>query len=91
VEKNNQNTALLVPCPKTNPCKNGANCISGSPKWICHCTSKEFVGPNCEFDLNTCREVPCKNGGVCINAVNSNFCKCKDGFEGKHCEKSKFF
>ena len=38
---------------------------------------------------NQCASSPCVNGN-CINQGESYQCRCKNGYEGKNCDKSKF-
>ena len=38
-------------------------------------------------DIDDCKENECQNGGLCVDALMSYSCSCKDGFEGRFCEK----
>ena len=37
-------------------------------------------------DIDECGSDPCENGGECIDDLNEYECRCKEGFEGTHCE-----
>ena len=41
-------------------------------------------------DIDECGSLPCQPNGKCIDGVNSYTCQCNSGYEGKHCENSKF-
>ena len=38
-------------------------------------------------EIDPCYSDPCKNGGKCLSKGQDYKCQCKDGFEGKFCEK----
>lgn len=42
------------------------------------------------LDIDECGSQPCQPNGKCIDGVNSYTCQCDKGYEGKHCDKSKW-
>ncbi|GLH05229.1 Fat-like cadherin-related tumor suppressor homolog [Gryllus bimaculatus] len=59
----------------TNPCLNKGSCVQPQ---TCSC-SPGFTGPQCETDINECREKPCDH--TCVNTNGSFQCYCHDGFD----------
>ena len=51
-----------------NPCHNG-DCISVGNSYRCNC-HEGFNGPDCQIDINECRNFPCANGR-CENTYGS--------------------
>ena len=54
---------------------------------ICSPFQTGFEGRNCSVNINDCENDPCKNKATCEDLVNDFKCKCKDGYEGKVCDK----
>ena len=52
---------LLTRSCDTNPCHNGATCISVSGTYHCACAAG-YTGFNCDVDLDECAADPCLNG-----------------------------
>ena len=47
----------------TNPCRNGAECVSLAESYRCKC-KPGFKGPSCDLNINECYELtnPCQHG-----------------------------
>ena len=41
-------------------------------------------------DKNECSSSPCQNGATCVDGVNHYNCTCSLGYNGVHCEVSKY-
>lgn len=41
----------------------------------------------CILDMDECRMIQCQNNATCQNLDGSYRCVCREGFEGKYCEK----
>ncbi|XP_076253721.1 eyes shut [Rhynchophorus ferrugineus] len=68
----------------SNPCQNGASCISVGDKWNCRCRNG-FLGEMCEISI--CDDNPCLYGGTCIPFSSSGYlCLCPYGKHGHFCE-----
>jgi len=70
------------PC-LSNPCKNGATCISGVFAYRCHC-APGYEGADCGSDVNECADNfgQCHIYAYCHNLPGSYYCKCQTGFSG---------
>lgn len=53
----------------SQPCRNGAECISVGESYHCTC-SAGFTGTSCMEDLDECKEKPCRRG-KCFNTHGS--------------------
>ena len=42
-------------------------------------------------DTDDCYPNPCFNKATCRDEVNNYTCACGAGFEGRHCDNSKFY
>ena len=42
-------------------------------------------------DIDDCKSKPCQNEGDCYDGINDYVCRCKQGYKGKNCQKSKHF
>ena len=71
----------------TNPCENGATCMTSSAGYTCTCPPG-FQGRNCQINIDDCEANPCRNGGTCFDFINSYKCICHNGYIGKHCEEN---
>ncbi|CAL4172489.1 unnamed protein product, partial [Meganyctiphanes norvegica] len=68
------------------PCLNGGMCIEKKrKKYKCQCHS-QFVGDQCQIDIDPCLSMPCLNGGSCNVGMNSYHCQCPSKLSGKQCE-----
>lgn len=56
------------------------SCISTLIQTIWSCCFLFFI------DIHDCVGIECLNDGSCLDHPGSYTCKCKQGFEGKHCE-----
>ncbi|XP_071789471.1 uncharacterized protein [Asterias amurensis] len=75
------------PC-LSNPCLNGATCLTGTNSYVCSCTAG-FTGTNCQTATNPtppCLSDPCQNGATCLPGTNSYTCVCDAGFTGINCQ-----
>jgi hypothetical protein len=43
------------------------------------------------LDTDDCSTNPCQNGGTCTDLVNDYVCQCVSGWEGKDCDRGKYF
>ena len=43
------------------------------------------------WDTNDCVDVRCLKGGTCEDGFNAYTCLCNTGFEGDHCQTSRFW
>ena len=41
-------------------------------------------------DIDECENVICQNNGTCIDGINGYSCNCTDGYDGQHCDNSKY-
>ncbi|KAK6994021.1 fibropellin-3 [Biomphalaria glabrata] len=76
------------------PCLNGGQCIDlsypgGPQEFKCSCR-EGFRGLTCQKRIEPCAEEPCFNGGSCVPNGEHYHCVCKENFEGKNCDTSKF-
>lgn len=42
------------------------------------------------LDMDECRMIQCQNNATCQNLDGSYRCVCREGFEGKYCEKGNY-
>ena len=47
----------------------------------------DYVGKNCNEDIDDCESQPCKFGGKCRDKENGFICRCLPGYEGKLCDQ----
>uniref|UniRef100_A0A8R1XQU3 Uncharacterized protein n=1 Tax=Onchocerca volvulus TaxID=6282 RepID=A0A8R1XQU3_ONCVO len=72
-------------CTKNGGCENGGSCLETTGGCLC---PPAFTGMRCEHALEcTVDGNPCMHGS-CIWSANGTFCNCKNGFEGKNCERN---
>ena len=80
------------PCIPTNPCQNGATCVSEEQDGFrCEC-QPGFSGNLCQFkDVCTTYDF-CKNGATCTadETFNGFTCTCAPGYSGSFCAVSTF-
>lgn len=77
-------------CEPTNPCLNGASCLSiDANSYKCMC-SRAWTGVNCEVQIDFCHPNPCQNGARCTNEGYFDYrCDCNplnSHYTGKNCE-----
>lgn len=53
----------------SQPCRNGAECVSVGDSYKCTCASG-FTGGSCMEDLDECKQKPCRHG-KCFNTHGS--------------------
>ncbi|VDI64211.1 Hypothetical predicted protein [Mytilus galloprovincialis] len=73
-------------CLSSNKCSQSCNNTIGS--YVCSCDPEyqlESDGFTCT-DIDDCLGIECFNNGRCADFPGSYTCKCKEGFEGDHCE-----
>ncbi len=69
----------------TNPCINGATCVSKNVGYTCTC-APGYSGTNCATNIDDCAGLPCLNGGTCTDGLNTYTCACAPGYTGANCE-----
>lgn len=77
---------ILVDKCLSNPCRNGALCISLSLGYTCSC-SYPWTGVDCSITTDACFPNPCLAYGTCILdpfSVAGYRCLCAVGFIGKN-------
>eukprot|EP00063_Salmo_salar_P057101 XP_014031936.1 PREDICTED: lactadherin-like [Salmo salar] len=85
---------------EVNLCHNGGTCVTGvgEDPFICICADA-FTGDTCHLnETGPCIPNPCRNDGSCEvitptrrgDVFSEYVCKCQPGFEGVHCQISKF-
>ena len=50
-----------------------------------HIMSKQYIGDNCEVDIDECAPKPCVNG-ECEDGIAEFTCICNKGYEGPLCD-----
>ncbi|EJD76527.1 hypothetical protein LOAG_16543 [Loa loa] len=72
-------------CLRNGGCENSGTCLETTGGCLC---PPAFTGIRCEHALEcTVDGNPCLHGN-CIWSANGTVCNCKNGFEGKNCERS---
>ncbi|XP_062329447.1 protocadherin Fat 4 [Osmerus eperlanus] len=69
------------------------SCLAGFTGPLCESDMYECDGTSCDNEgtsshVGECLKVNCQNGGSCFNRPEGFHCYCKDGYEGKLCERS---
>lgn len=47
---------------------------------------RNFLGAQCEENINDCSQNPCGENGLCVDGVSNYSCTCMNGYMGQHCE-----
>uniref|UniRef100_A0A8C4Q5R5 Uncharacterized protein n=1 Tax=Eptatretus burgeri TaxID=7764 RepID=A0A8C4Q5R5_EPTBU len=61
--------------------------VNGVPLQPRRSLASHNVHTSCESPREPCASGPCLNGGSCVDMWSSFYCKCRDAFAGKFCER----
>ena len=73
----------------TNPCINGASCLSTINGFTCTCPTG-YTGVTCSTMINWCAYSQCNNGGSCTSNLNGPVCLCINGYSGSTCNTCNY-
>lgn len=74
----------MDPCI-SNPCLNGY-CSKALNVYAYSCVCNPgYAGPNCDIQINYCKDIVCQNGGQCFSTGLSFKCACLQGYTSYDC------